>query len=161
MVQVFVTSGTFDGDLGGLAGADTICTNAAAAATPSLSGNWTAWLSDNSTNAIDRIPDGEYQLLDETVVANGKADLTDGILNAAINLTESQNTIGAGQNVWTATASTGVNPGVGSCQEWLTNVDTQSGRIGETGGLDATWTDVGAGNTCEKTNHLYCFEDVE
>jgi len=158
VVQVFVTGGFFDGDLGGLAGADTICTNAAAAA--SLSGNWTAWLSDGTTNAIDRIDDGEYQLLDETVVAENKAELTDGTLDATINLTESQNTIGDGQNVWTATDSTGVETG-GSCQGWSTNVDTQSGRIGETGGLDATWTDVGAGNACQNTNHLYCFEDVE
>ena len=39
VVQVFVTSETFDGNLGGLAGADTQCTSAAN--TAGYGGNWT------------------------------------------------------------------------------------------------------------------------
>jgi hypothetical protein len=54
------SSQRFTGDLGGLAGADTICTAMAAA----LGGNWTAWLSDADANVRDRILDAEYRLLD-------------------------------------------------------------------------------------------------
>ena len=44
------------------------------------------WLGRDARN---RILDGEYRLLNgTTVVANNKADLTDGTLNAAINLAE-------------------------------------------------------------------------
>jgi hypothetical protein len=157
VVQVFVTGGVFDGNLGGLAGADTACTDAALAANSPLTGTWTAWLSDNSTNAIARIIDGEYQLLNGTVVANNKADLTDGTLDAAIDLTENQNTLGAGQNVWTATDTDGTNPGVGTCVNWSTASNANTSQVGEADATDATWTDLGGGNTCEKTNHLYCF----
>jgi hypothetical protein len=60
-----------------------------------LSGIWTAWLSDENTDARDRIPDGQYQLLDETLVTNDKDDLTDGMLKATINLDEFSGGAGA------------------------------------------------------------------
>ena len=88
VVSVFVTKERYQANLGGLAGADAICQAAAVAA--ELGGtDWTAWLSDSTGNAIDRIPDGQYRLVDGiTQVADDKADLTDGFLKAAINLNE-------------------------------------------------------------------------
>ena len=49
----FVTSGTFTGNLGGLAGVDAKCN--AAALSAGLTGMFVAWLSTPQTNAIDRI----------------------------------------------------------------------------------------------------------
>jgi hypothetical protein len=54
------SSQRFTGDLGGLAGADAICTAIAAA----LGGDWTAWLSDADANVRDRVIDAECRLLD-------------------------------------------------------------------------------------------------
>src|SRR3989344_6490978 len=48
--RAFVTSATYHGNLGGLAGGDAECQSLANAA--SLGGIWKAWLSDSSTNAI-------------------------------------------------------------------------------------------------------------
>jgi hypothetical protein len=160
VVQVFVTSGTFDGNLGDLAGADADCTDAASNATSSLPGSWTAWLSSNGPNAaIDRIRDGEYQLLDGTVVANDKADLTDGSLGAAIGLDENLATVSTDVDVWTATNAAGINPGVGSCLDWSTNVNAELGQVGRANLTDAGWTDVGGG-PCDFLNRLYCFADA-
>jgi hypothetical protein len=154
VVQVFVTSDTFNGNLGGLDGADTKCTAAATAA--GLGGNWTAWLSDNATNARDRIPDGEYRLLNETVVANNLDDLTDATVDAAINLDEEQSTVTTNTDVWIATATDGTNQGFSSCLNWSTPDSAERGRIGRSTSDDAFWTDVGGGNTCDATRRLYC-----
>ena len=85
VVQVFRTSGTYlpGFDFGNLAGGDALCQERAEAV--GLNGTWTAWLSDDNTDAIDRIPDGEYQLLSGAgVIADNKDDLTDGSLKAPI-----------------------------------------------------------------------------
>jgi hypothetical protein len=164
VVEVFVTSGTFDGDFGDQAGGDTECTNAATAA--GLTGTWIAWLGRGSCGAcehpVDRIPDGEYQLLDGTVVANDKADLTDGTLDAAISLTENDTMLDAG-NVWTGTTADGEGGGVGTCTVWTTNDAGTRARVGDPIAVDQTWSDVGEGDpntgglTCDTLLHLYCF----
>ena len=51
--RVFVTSTTYKGNLGGLAGADAKCQTRANAA--SLGGTWKAWLSDSTTSAASRL----------------------------------------------------------------------------------------------------------
>ena len=53
-----------------------------------LSGTWRAWLSDSENDAIDRIPDGQYQLVNGAVIADDREDLIDGQLYAPINLSE-------------------------------------------------------------------------
>lgn len=50
---VFVTRGTYPGDLGGVAGADFRCQSSATAA--GLEGVYRAWISDATVNAADRI----------------------------------------------------------------------------------------------------------
>lgn len=167
-VKVFITSLSYDGNFAGapvsfdpaIEGADDACNTAATNA--GLTGTWTAWLSDNNTDAIDRIFDGgvKYQLINGTVIANNRTDLTDGTLTAGINIDESGNEVLPAFPVWTATAIDGTNPGVGTCDNWTTNVSTQIGRIGIANKTDATWTDEGGGNTCDSFNRLYCFADT-
>jgi hypothetical protein len=168
VVQVFVTSrgvddaNLFDGNVGGLDGADTKCTDAA-----DDGGTWTAWLSDPNGNARDRIRDGEYQLLNGTVVANDKADLTDGSLDAAIDLDENLDTVQSGfeSHVWTATETDGNYGDSGTCFNWTSNDALDFGQVGESTAVDGTWTDVDpggsvGGNNCAGVNRLYCFADA-
>jgi hypothetical protein len=170
IIRVFVTSFPVGGDIFGpgcgwvpcpprfgLMGADYACVVAGWATGPFPTGNWAAWLSSTGTDAIDRIPEGEYRLLDGTVVANDKADLTDGTLEAPIDLTENQTRLDPGQNVWTGTDDDGTNAGFGTCLNWFTDSDANTARVGEAGKADATWTDFGD-DSCDKRNHLYCFE---
>jgi hypothetical protein len=159
VVQVFVTSGTFDGNLGGLVGADTVCTTAAEEATPSLPGTWTAWLSDPNGNAVARIIDGEYQLLNGTIVANNRVDLTDGSLAAAINLDENLDTVSAEVDVWTATDVDGTWGDSGTCFNWTSNDALDFAQIGRANQADAFWTDAEGGGPCNFLNRLYCFAD--
>ena len=153
LVPVFVTSEAFDGNLGGLSGADNASCGLAAR------GNWKAWLSDEDTDARDRIPDGEYLLLDGTPIANNKADLTDGALLHAINLDENLEPV-SGEGVWTGTDSDGTRSGEGEyCAFWSSGSGGDEGQIG---GVDYTsefWTNDGE-DACSNDRRLYCFADA-
>jgi hypothetical protein len=158
VVSVFVTSGAgFEGDLGGLAGADAICQERAAAA--GLPGtDWTAWLSDSTENAIDRIPDGQYRLVDGTQVADDKADLTDGRLKAEIILTENGQERSA--SVWTGTGQNG-NGTLNNCNDWTVNSAESVGDVGFNGYTEDFWTLLPPPAQCSEQYHLYCFGGVE
>jgi hypothetical protein len=153
LVPVFVTSEAFDGNLGGLSGADNASCGLAAR------GNWKAWLSDEDTDARDRIPDGEYLLLDGTPIANNKADLTDGALLHAINLDENLEPV-SGEGVWTGTDRDGTRSGEGEyCAFWSSGSGGDEGQIG---GVDFTtefWTNDGE-DDCSNDRRLYCFADA-
>ena len=160
VVSVFVTQRRYQGNLGGLIGADAICQRRAAAA--GLSGIWTAWLSDESTDAIERIPDGQYQLIDGTPVADDKTDLTSGALKAPINLTELGNTRTG--FVWTATDPDGTGTDTGNnCNNWTDNSLEFNGDRGITDQRNDAWTYAGQGTEaqCNDRNRLYCFGGVE
>jgi hypothetical protein len=180
VVPVFVTSIPSTGNLGGLEGADQFCQDAAGAA--GLSGTWTAWLSDDTADARDRIPDGEYRLVDGTVVAIDLDDLTNGDLEAAINLDESGGGAGAA-SVWTGTQPDGTSvppdPAFGessNCSNWTSSEqetsctaggDDNCAARGNRSAMDATWTFIGSPGTsgtltqCSAMHSLYCFGSSE
>jgi len=161
----FITAATFDGNLGGVVGADAICQAAADNATPPLSGIFRAWLSDGSSNSPStRFTRATlaYQLVDGTTIANDWADLTDGVLAAPIDVTENGATVVGATGVWTNTNASG---GAGlccgaSCSNW--SVATFDGFTGGNQGSwslsSAGWTDTNAGVPCDNLRHLYCFE---
>src|SRR5262245_46996381 len=60
--RVFVSEASHHGDLGGPAGADRLCGEAASAA--GLGGEWTAWVSTAEVNAIQRVSEGPWYLVD-------------------------------------------------------------------------------------------------
>jgi hypothetical protein len=161
VVQVFVTSSQFNGDLGGLDGADAKCQSAAEAA--ELPGTWVAWLSDGGdTNAIERIPDGQYRLLDETVIAEDKGDLIDGDLESPIN----RNEFGEeqGEAVWTGTSASGVGSSGDPCSNWTSQTGiaecsddpSECAMLGNSNSSDFTWTQ-GPHESCSELASLYCF----
>jgi len=159
VVSVFVTKERYQANLGGLAGADAICqATAVAAGLPGT--DWTAWLSDSTENAIDRIPDGQYQLVDGTTqVADDKADLTDGFLKAAINLDEFGQPWGG--LVWTGTEEDGTDTG-SNCINWTDNSTGFGGSYGAAGAKDVDWTKLPYDTAlCSERYHLYCFGGVE
>jgi hypothetical protein len=74
-MRAFMTAAVFDGDLraagaksNGLAGADALCQQAADGAT--LGGYWVAWISDTTSDAVDRVADdGPWSFAKTTDVA--------------------------------------------------------------------------------------------
>lgn len=138
----------------GLDGGDNLCQTAAADA--SLGGTFKAWLSTNSTDAIDRMADvGPWYRLDGSKAFETRASITqDGPL-VAIDVDENGDPSAA--NVWTGTQTTGDSASY-RCDEWTSSSPGKEGIIGESSSSSpANWT-VATSNPCTYQNALYCFE---
>lgn len=168
--RVFITSNTYNGNLGGLDGADRICQTSADSTNPSLGGTWKAWLSIGPNNGES--PDtrfnkysGTYQLLPDANnnianIATSWTDLTNGSILAPINVDETRTTR-SNQNVWTNTRGDGtVYDTSNDCADWGGNYSNVKGYIGNNSySSDARWTIMESSrDNCDSRRRFYCFE---
>jgi hypothetical protein len=160
--KVFVTSGIYNGNLGGVSGADAKCN--ALAVDANLTGIYKAWISDSTTSPASSFVkhDGHYVMVDSgaTVVAENWADLTNGTLDNAINIDE--HGVGLGFDVikptWSATDIAGSYvTGSGTCNGWRSPAAEDVGETGSAGLPSQLWTS-GTQRDCNEFNRLYCFE---
>ena len=122
--RVFVTAAKYNGDLGGLAGADAKCQAAADAA--GLGGIFMAWLSDGLDSPGTRfltLPLGPYITINGATVAGSYGDLTNGTgnINTPLDITETGASVVAGDSVWTNTGTTGSSTtdlAINTCFAW-------------------------------------------
>jgi len=152
--RVFVTSGEWEGNLGGIAGADYKCQEAAVNA--NLSGVYKAWISDSEMSVSERVDqiDGKYLRLDDAVIACNWSDLTDGDIENYININEFGQEVGDGY-VWTGTSKTGGLLSLPLCEEWKSkSMGGKSGRIEST----TSWASLSGTAPCILNSRLYCFE---
>jgi hypothetical protein len=157
--RVFVTSGRYGGELGGLDGADGYCQ--AAADTAGLGGSWKAWLSDSTSCAEQRLEHSAvpYRLLNGVQIASDWGDLTDGMLDAAINITEEKSFVGSLDGVWTSTTLAGEWSPIGwCCSDWTNFAASDEGMTGHANRSDGWWTASGGAAYCNYSWRLYCFE---
>jgi hypothetical protein len=163
--KVFLTSVIGNGNLGswpdagenaGIEAGDAICQ--ARAAQGGLQGTFKSWLSDSNTDAIGRLTsNGPWVRLDGVKVADSKADLTDGVLFAPINLTETLQYVGE-FSAWTGTANDGKKT-VSTCSDWTSSSSDQSGRRGIASDAARDWTSLSTACDRDLEIGLYCFED--
>ena len=168
--RVFVSSMNFTGNFGGLSGADSACVTAAGVA--GLGGNWVAWMSDTTNNAIDRIKNdvGPWHRLDGFLVFANKAQMK-MLPSAPIDVDENGLTTHA-EGVWTGTLVGGTSasaapptdggPFSANCEQWFTSGmnDPPPGPFGRSGSVDfkdQSWTDQGQ-VSCQQLQRIYCIE---
>ncbi len=159
--RVFVTSDSWNGDLGGLAGADTKCQ--AAANNANLGGTWKAWLSTDTTSASSRLYHSSipYKLINGQTVSNDWDELTTGFLPPVylrnpISRTE-LNAVPPEPYVFTNTLVNGASVGNNDCSDWQSTIGTP--LLGFSTDQSGGWTNSGPLNACGNLdNHLYCFE---
>ena len=99
---VFVTSESFNGNLGGLAGADAICqAEADGPASIVPSGTYLAWLSDGTDSPDTRFTRSAhpYTLPDGTKIAEDFSDMTDGSILHTFNIDPTGKPLGGGTTV--------------------------------------------------------------
>ncbi|NEZ04875.1 hypothetical protein G4Y73_12000 [Wenzhouxiangella sp. XN201] len=167
----FLSSASGNGNLGswpeaggatGLAAGDAICQTLAADAGLAHASSFKAWLSDDTTNAIDRIEhDGPWKRLDGVPLASGKSELTADAWFTGLAVDENGNYLVEavhGSNVWTATQMDGTTTAA-ACQNWSSDSSADSGTRGlhYTAGVWRThFTQVG----CHVSARLYCLSDL-
>lgn len=142
---VFVTSTLYDGNLGGLPGADAKCQERAKAA--ELDGDFKAWLSDSNTSAASRLSHSNvpYVLVDGTIIAKDWSAWASGDHLAPIRRTEFgqwpasvASPPGCARSiVWTNTNEDGtIAAKERSCSDWT---DGTSSPNPAKGGQEAVW----------------------
>lgn len=165
--RIFVTSTDYQGNLGGVAGADANCQTRADAA--SLGGTWRALISDSTTDARTRSTSrSTYVNMAGDVVAFGFRDLMLSRANVDNIHTVLKNTIGFDElgaandgNWWNGSDESGRNSGYSSCNDWTTNSGTVGGNVGEGLRMNALpfWGASGNNQNCDRPQHLVCFEE--
>lgn len=170
---VFVSSKRYNGDLGGLSGADTKCQTLAEAA--GLPGVYKAWLSSSSESPSTRFSywPGYYRRVDGVIVAHGwpRAFYYHAPLEAPINKTEINGIIELGEvctteakaMVWSAGWPDGTTwdnfyPN-DRCYDWTATTDGWS-HWGDANDVDR-WSNNCSGNGadwCSRLAALYCFQ---
>jgi hypothetical protein len=154
--KVFLTSVGSDGALGGVAGGDAHCQQLASAA--GLTGSFKAWLSDGTSNIVDRlVSDGPWVRMDGVKLADNKADLTDGRLFTSISVDEN-GFYYAPIVVFTGTDFSGM-VSTSHCQNWTSNAATETGTRGSSANADSAWTGPVTSFSCDQEIPLFCFED--
>lgn len=161
--KVFVTSNGYNGNLGGLIGADGKCQTLADAVMPGRV--WKAWLSSSTESAASRLSStiGTYFLVDGALIANNWADLINNksgkYLRTAI--VKTQNNGSAYGYVWSNTKPDGsINMTTlsNTCNDWTSPDIGNSGYMGNSWDVNGNWTNSGGNSGCNSPNRLYCFE---
>ncbi len=158
---VFVTSAVFDGNLGGLTGADDKCqAEADSPASIVPSGTYLAWLSDGTDSPDTRFTKSAhpYMLPDGTKIAENFTDLTDGSVLNKINSDPTGKPLGL-QLFWTGTKSDGTtSQNLVTCHGWTSPPGTRFyGRVGSTLKTSSLWSARGR-RPCGRSLRLACFQ---
>jgi len=156
-LKVFVSSQTYNGNLGGLSGADVKCQGLAN--TANLQGTFKAWLSTSTVNAKDRFISKNlpYYTVNGIKVADNFNDLIDGSLDNPINVDEKGKIVS--YSVWTGTKTNGEKETSNLCNDWMIDSPNYRGRTGDSSSYTDSWTYWNK-PTCDNNVRLYCFQDI-
>lgn len=164
----FVTSQMGNGDLSswpqaggqtGLAAGDAICRSLATSARLPAPDSFVALLSDGVTDAIDRLTlDGPWVRIDGVRIAATKADLTDQLLEAPLNVTQQ----GAYLTNWVVRSgsfSTGLSTG-NDCADWTSSLGAVTANGGRANSSGPNWINIGTAGCDFQSSRIYCFSNV-
>jgi hypothetical protein len=160
---VFVTSTSYGGNLGGLAGADGMC--AVAAARSGLPGHYVAWLATASASALSRLGNARGWIRTDGLPfadQTGAPGTNIGIRNGQIFYSPSYDEFGNSTefrivNVWTGAHEDGSVISGYTCNDWMSDDPSVTGFTGLAVRGSGSWTDDGFGY-CGSLYSLYCFE---
>ncbi len=159
---VFVTDESYNGNLGGIAGADEICQQAAEDA--GYPGDYKAWLSAGSSPSTSfSNPESPYIRTDGALIADGWDDLvtfnSGSFIDNPVEITPSL-TGAANAVVWTNTSVDGEPLVSAPCGAWNSELAPQGAPPVVTGSTSRTnlgWTIGSVENSCSSEARLYCF----
>lgn len=157
---LFTSSEIYNGDLGGLIGADEKCNSLATAA--GLAGQFKAWLSTDAVAAPERFTETAkpYKNIVGETVADNLAALSSHSLTVAPGTDESgtRKELPA-SGAWTGT-TVEMSLGV-ACENWTSSNPADQGTVGNSIFPNLFWTQnlIDPTATCDAEQALYCLED--
>jgi hypothetical protein len=156
---VFVTASVQSMNMGGLAGADTICENAATASAILTGGigSYVAILSDDSTDAADRFDASSapiYNTNNELVAAD-EAEFFSGTLAKAIKYNE-DGAVAAGSTVATGSTAAGLKSTSINCVDWTSVSGSFFKYVGTSTSITTSIHHTGNTSHCAYTARIYC-----
>ncbi|MEO8798398.1 MAG: hypothetical protein ABI551_10970 [Polyangiaceae bacterium] len=152
--HVFVTSALYTGAIGSANAADARCQERAVAA--GLSGSFTAWISDGTTNAYDRTADvGPWYTTRGELAFAQKSDLRNG--SPATDLLDENANPASVDGAWSGTTAAGLASG-NDCDGWTNAGAGVGASIGSALGLDTSWGGDDTTATCDGKAALICFQ---
>ena len=159
---VFVTSASFNGNLGGLEGADDKCqAEADGPASIVPSGTYLAWLSDGFDSPDTRFTKSShpYMLPDGTKIAEDFTDLTDGSILRTIDIGPTGKSLGS-ELFWTSTNPNGTTADYTlTCDGWTAGPATGfRGMAGSTIHSSSLWSTYCGRCRCGYKARLLCFQ---
>ena len=157
--RAFVTNQNFNGNLGGVVGADAKCQTAADNA--GVGGVWQAWVADDAVFP-DNMPSfrwdtlslGPYFKFNGVVIDSNFAALFDQQLTNPLSTTETG--VGVNSGVWTGILSDGQVSDF-NCTDWSTADGGVLATVGNSATKQQGWTSITTAN-CASPLKLYCFE---
>lgn len=164
---IFVTNQLYNGNLGGLAGADAKCAAQAVlgSKTSSLSGTWRAVLSSDVGNAKDRIALSQGYSIKNTkgeTISLVATNLWNGNLSNAIQYSADGVAPINGPNLtaWSGSNADGNRIQIGSAQEttcssWTDSSSSSDGVFGNVNVADSSWIYFDQ-DSCSLPKRLYC-----
>ncbi len=157
---VFVTTATFNSNLGGLKGADAKCqAEADGAASIVPSGTYLAWLSDGTNSPDTRFTKSShpYMLPERTKIAEDFTDLTDGSILHTINMDPTGKPVGHVE-FWTGTKADGTTAQHSqTCGGWVGSYLNAYGMVGSPTRSGTLWSSV-PHRFCKRSYKLACFQ---
>ncbi len=135
-----------------MSASDALCQSLASAA--KLGGSYVALMSNSTVNARDKFPDRAYHRIDDVKVADDKADMFDGSLDAFINVTQLGVTL-TGQSIDTGTLPDGT-AGL-HCTDWTVTGGSAQKNYGIFDTRSGWWV---GGNValCFGQGRVYCIQ---
>ncbi len=160
---MFATSSTYNGNLGGLTGADGLC--AAAAKNSGLPGTYVAWLATTTTTALSRLGSARGWLLtngapfaDTIGVSGGKTGIRNGQIFSGPTFDEFGDNSSASQlaTAWTGANEDGSLVSGNNCSDWTSSTSATNGLNGTQSYGSGQWTNQFVQN-CASSSSIYCF----
>jgi hypothetical protein len=158
--RIFVSSLTYDGNLGGLSGADSKCSALASAA--GLERVYKAFIgsSANSLKSRFTLIGPVYNFRDESTsnkIVNLGSDLFDAdVEDLLANIEYDENGDSVTDTVWTGSDSEGENALTSDCQNWSSNNGGDDGSVGDNTRTTGFYLEDPPVQACSGLYRIYC-----
>jgi hypothetical protein len=158
--RIFVSSTAYDGNLGGIAGADSKCSSLASSA--GLEREYKAFIGSTSTSLKSRFSliGSVYNFRsngDREKIVNIGSDLFDADVDALLtNIEFDENGNSVNATVWTGSDSEGENGLTSDCQVWTSNGGGDNGSVGDNSRTTGFFLEDPPVQACSGTYRIYC-----